>query len=233
MIRRLVVIVFVFGALVIGAVPALAGWVLATSKTVTVNITVTPSPIVYVPQDAERQHTIVEAIAHPAPHPEVFALLSPKYLTPGPMIAQVTQGNIPVTMNVQADPTAKYLHIVVNTSSLNAGYGTNTYTCAYQVYAYFPYQWKVLDFVYGSSAGGGGVFPTYDSPTTSDLAWLAEGVTTSFTPFANGGAGSAEQTFAGSAGQTRTICIDLQLTVPSTIAAGIYNATLEYQLWYY
>ncbi|TAM89620.1 hypothetical protein EPN42_07290 [bacterium] len=233
MIRRLIVVAFITAALAIGAAPALAGWVLVTSKTVTVNITVTPSPIVYVPGTPDHRRTVAAAVAHPAPHPEIFALLRPDLLTPRHVVAQVTQGNIPVTVNVQADPTAKYLHINVNTPSFNAGYGTNTYTCAYQVFAYFPYQWKVDDFVYGSTTSGGGTFPGYNAPTVSDLAWLAEGLTTSFVPFANGGVANAQLAFSGNAGQTETICVDLQLTVPNTVGAGVYNATLEYQLLYY
>ena len=233
MIRRLLVVALVIAALGIGAVPALAGWTIATYKTVTVNVMVTPSPIVYAPGAAAGHRTVADAVAHPNPHPEIFAMLNPGHLAPRRVVAQVTQGNIPVTINVQADPTAKYLHINVNNSSLNAGYGTNTYTCAYQVFAYFPYQWKVEDFVYGSNTSGGGPFPTYNAPTTSDLAWLAEGITTFFTPFANGGSANAQVTFSGVAGQSQTVCIDLQLTVPNTVASGIYNATLEYQLWYY
>jgi len=223
------VLLFAVAAAAVAGSPAWAGsWHQLTSKNISVTVTVTPSPIAYAP------HTVAEAVAHPAPHPEVLAQLDPAKLSAYHMVAQAgpTQGNVPVTINVQADPTAQYLHITANNTILNAGYGTNTYTCAYTVFANAPYAWRVQDWVYGTSVSGTGSFPTFNYPTQSDLAWLAETVTTTYTAFANSGS-PGEQVFTGTANVSKSICIDLQLKVPSNIPAGTYAATITYNLQYY
>ncbi|MDE2572478.1 MAG: hypothetical protein KGM44_08160 [bacterium] len=226
-----IAVILVFAAVAAGVAlsPALAGsWYQLTTKTVSITVTVTPSPVVYVPR------TVAQAVKHPAPHPEVFALLDPAKLRAYHMLAQVgpTQSNVPVTMNVQADPTAKYLHVVNNATVLKAGYGSTSYACAYAVYAKAPYTWRVNDWVYGTAPTGSKPFPTFNYSTTSALAWLAETVTSSYQPFKNSGS-PGEEAFTGSANVSKQICIDLQLTVPNNIPAGTYSTTIEYQLQYY
>jgi len=224
--RLSLILSLIVAAGVVAWTPAMAGsWRDLTQKTVSVTVTVTPSPIVYVPR------TVAQAVRHPAPHPEVFARLNPALLSAYHMVA-VTQGTVPVTMNVQADPTSMYLHIISNNTILNAGYGANTYACAYSVYAFSPYLWRVMDWVYGSSTSGSLPFPTFNYSLKSDLAWLAETVTTTYAPFVNSGS-PGEQVFTGAANTNRTICIDLQLTVPSNIPAGTYSATITYDLQFY
>ena len=217
------------------------------AKQMSLNFTVTPSPtpIGFVPSatstivaDAEKaaarasRSSVVTAYLTPSDPLDRMLAYVPIHL--GDMVAQVNpQGNVKVQFTVKADPKYKNFHLIPHTTSFNAGYGSNTYTCAYEVYASYTSAWSVTDWVYGSNTSGGSSglngYPTYNYPTTSQLSWLAEGVTTTFKPFANAG-GPGEQVFSGAAGTTKQICIDLTLNVPNTIAAGTYQTTIQYNL---
>jgi hypothetical protein len=219
--------------LLAGAVAALAVFVLFglradattvqyTTKMMTFTVTVTPSPVAFVsPQRAVRV-----AAAHRQLARAVSRAGAP--LT----IAQVTsaQGSAKVNVATKADPTGAYLKLVPNNVAVNANYGTNTYTCAFKINATFSYAWQVTDWVYGSVRGAGGVFPAYDYPTVSDLSWWAEGISTKFTAYANQGA-PGENDFNAAANVSKSVCIDLQLTVPSTLAAGTYSTAIQYNLY--
>ncbi|HEY5340184.1 MAG TPA: hypothetical protein VIK27_04085, partial [Candidatus Aquilonibacter sp.] len=141
-----------------------------------------------------------------------------------------------VQFTVKIDPTAMYLHVTPMVGNpISLGYGANTVTCAFQVYAYFPsYPYYVTDFVQGSaSSGGGGAnngFPTYNYPTASLLQWLAETKTTVFAAYTNSGL-PGQTAFTGKAGQKQTICIDLSVNVPATVPARTYETALQYNLY--
>jgi hypothetical protein len=125
------------------------------------------------------------------------------------------------------------LRVIPQNTTLYAGYGSNTWTCVYQVYAsYTGYAWTVTDWVQGSNQSGGGAnngFPTYNYPTTSLLQWEAETVTTSFAAFSNSGS-PGQAAFGGAASTSKTVCFDLSLNVPGTIPAGTYQTTIQYNL---
>ena len=209
-----------------------------TQKTIVVNFTVTPSPVAFTPAHPPTAAVAVAAAEHA---PERPAGASPRILPlvptligagagvgiglPSPEIVAATQGNVPVTINVQADPTATYLHIVPKTPNMNAAYGLNNYSCAFQVYAYYTTTWRVTDWV---QSGNGG-FPTYGYPTTSQLSWYAETISTAYTAFANSGS-PGQLTWNGVAKVAQTVCMDLKLNVPNSIAAGTYAAPLLYTL---
>lgn len=203
-------------------------------KYISVNFTVTPSPVAYTPARSARP----AVAAAPAPkatpagasprivafEPALFgAGLGVGTLVPQQTVA-ATQGNVPVSINVQADPTAQYLHIVPMTPNLNAAYGLNTYTCAFKIYAYYTNTWRVTDWVASSNG-----FPTWWYPTASNLSWLAEGITTSYTAYSNSGS-PGQLAFNGVAKVAQTVCIDLQLNVPASTPAGSYSAPLQYTL---
>ena len=219
--------------LLAGAVAALAVFVLFglradattvqyTTKIMQLTVTVTPSPVAFVsPRRAVRVATAHRQLAR-----AVTSAGAP--LT----IAQVTsaQGSAKVNVATKADPTGAYLKLVPNHVAVNANYGTNTYPCAFKINATYSMTWKVTDWVYGSASGAGGVFPAFDYPTTSDLAWWAEGISTKYTPYSNGGS-PGELSFNAAANVAKSVCIDLQLTVPSTLAAGTYSTSVQYNLY--
>lgn len=221
--------------LLAGAVAALAVFVLFglradattvqyTTKILTLTVTVTPSPtpVGFVsPQRAVRVATAHRQLAR-----AVQRAGAP--LT----VAQVTsaQGSAKVNITTKADPTGAYLKLAPNNLNLSASYGTNTYTCAFKISATFVYAWKVTDWVYGSVSGAGGAFPTYDYPVVSNLAWSVQGVSTKFTPYANQGS-PGELAFNAAANVSKNLCVDLQLTVPSTLAAGTYSTNIQYNLY--
>jgi hypothetical protein len=233
--RKLSVALF-FLALVV-AVSSRA-WALQSTlsyKQITVNITITPSPsptpVSYVPAP-----TLPTAVAdYLEPADPLMRALAFVPLRTDDMIAQAAppEGDVKVNFTVKADPNAKYFHIVPVDTNLTAGYGPNTFTCVYQVFATYTVAWEVTDWVYGSSSTGGiaglNGFPTYNYSTASLLQWKAEGITSSFKAFANDGS-PGEATFSGLAKASTTACIDLSLNVPASIPAGTYQATLQYQI---
>jgi hypothetical protein len=216
-----------------GAVAALAAFVLFglradattvqyTTKVLKFTVTITPSPVAFVsPRRAVRTAVARRQLARAVPRAGAPVT-----------IAQVTsaQGSAKVNVTTKADPTGAYLKVAPNNVFETASYGTNTYTCAFKINAYFTYPWNVSDWVYGSVSGAGGVFPAFDYPTVSDLAWSVQGVSTKFTPYANAGS-PGEPAFNAAAGVSKSLCVDLRLTVPSTVAAGTYSTNIQYNLY--
>ncbi|MDQ6929229.1 MAG: hypothetical protein M3126_01005 [Candidatus Eremiobacteraeota bacterium] len=207
-----------------------AAWYYNGSKQVTLTVTVTPSPITFVPM-VRPTPVIARAEAHPHVAPVMIAY--------EPMRASDTiaaaSGTVPVALTVKPDPTYAIFHIVPHTSSLVAGYGPNTYTCAYEVFASQPRVWQVTDWVYGSTSSGGSgltTWPTNNYPTASALQWYAEGISSAFKPFSNAGQ-PGETPFNGPANTSKQVCFDLSLTVDPTVAAGTYQTTIQYNLRFY
>ncbi len=211
-------------------------------KQISVNFTVTPSPIAYAPTNA----TGVAVAANGATFASfenvadylgkadpLASIVAYEPMNIGDMVAQSNQAGVKVQFTVKVDPTYQYFHLIPVNTNLNAGYGANTYTCSFQVFAKYATAWTITDYAYGSSSSGNtqglGGFPLYNYATTSDLAWLAETITTSYKAYANAGS-PGETVFAGAAGSSKTICIDLNLSVPASIPAGTYTATISYRM---
>ena len=234
--------------LVLSAVAALAALVVSqprqraeavtgslyTSKYIPLTIVVTPSPtpVGYAPPSVNSGASFGSLIARA----DLRNDLAFDPLSMQDVLAQAAppQGNVKVNFTVKADPTAKYLHVVPVSTTMNAGYGPNTFTCVYQVYAQYPsYPWYVTDWVQGSNQSGGGAnngFPTYNYPAASPLQWEAETITTSFAAFSNSGT-PGQTAFSGAAGAAKTVCFDLSINVPSSIPAGTYQTTIQYNLF--
>jgi hypothetical protein len=242
--KKLLFLLFAAALFVTGAQIAQAITVTLTTNQVTVTFVITPSPspVGYVPGSSAALQTIAR---QPAPSPayvvptfDSMLAYTPSQMSDalGPMVvAQATpQSSVKVNFTVKLNPNYQYFHIIPgSTMTMNAGYGTNTYTCVFQVFAHYATAWTVGDYTYGSNTSGGtsgfNGFPTYNYPTTSDLAWLAETITTSYKAYANGGP-LGDAAWHGTAGSTNTVCVDLRLSVPATIPAGTYSATLNYYL---
>jgi hypothetical protein len=213
------------------------------TKQITVNVTITPSPIVYVPE-SQPARTVAAASHYAEAHGAAFARAFAAAQTDerlaydpfnlGDMVAQATpQGSVKVNFTVKVDPTFGFFHLTPVNTNLQAGYGPNTFTCVYQVFGSYPRAWNIDDYAYGSNTSGGAAglngFPLYNYSRASDLEWLGETVTTSYKAFANSGA-PGELAVSGAAGQSKTICIDLSLNVPDTIPAQSYQATISYRM---
>ncbi len=219
--------------LLAGAVAALAVFVLFglradattvqyTTKIMSFTVTVTPSPVAFIsPQRAVHVATAHRALARAVPHAGAPLV-----------VAQVTsaQKSAKVNVTTKADPTGAYLKLAPNHVAVSASYGTNTYLCAFKINAYFTYAWQVTDWVYGSTRGASGTFPTFDYPAASDLAWSVQGVSTKYTAYANQGA-PGENAFNAAANVSKSLCVDLQLTVPNTVVAGTYSTNVQYNLY--
>ncbi|GAC1535975.1 MAG: hypothetical protein NVS2B17_06910 [Candidatus Velthaea sp.] len=223
----------------ISGMPANALQSLKTYKELVLTIVVTPSPapVVFLHRNRNRSlERSASLTADPYRGPARLAsadstIWDTPQLGPVRAVALATpQGNIPVKFNAQPDPNAAYLKILYNTSTLTAGYGSNTYTCPFQIYAYYTTTWKVTDWGYGTSTSGTGTFPVLNYPTPSYLAWdLPDIGKTTFSNYANSGS-PGELTFSGSAGVSQQHCLNLSLNVPSSQPAGSYTATIQYNL---
>jgi hypothetical protein len=160
-------------------------------------------------------------------------------LEPQTLLAQATpQGPIPVTFKAIANPNAKFLHSAPNSNptatnqnnTLLAGYGTTVFPCVYQVFTDETTSYKLTDWAFNTSTGAGaGTYPLFNSPTISEAAWEAEGVTTSFSNFANDGS-PGESDWNGTANVSQQHCFDWKVTVPTSLAPGTYTATVQYNL---
>jgi len=199
-------------------------------KEMVIDITVTPSPVAYVPGARPMFRAVAQdgrvQVADAATYDVPMAIIPPPEV-----IAQATpQGAVPVKFNAIPDPTAQYLHLTPNVTATSVPYGTSTWTCAFQIYAYYTTAWKVTDWGYGTANGQSGTFPILNYPTTSDLAWNITTPTSAYMAYSNDGS-PGQTTFSGTAGVSQMQCVNLQFTVPSTIAAGEYQATIQYNLY--
>ncbi len=57
-----------------------------------------------------------------------------------------------------------------------------------------------------------------------------QGVSTKFTPYANQGS-PGELAFNAAANVSKSLCVDLQLTVPSTRGGRHYSTNIQYNLY--
>ena len=234
--RKLSILLALLATAIALTAPAFALQSQKTYGQISLTFLITPSPVVYVPMTAP----VAEIVAlgkRMQKLQEFDHMLAWEPVRTNDMIAQANpQGSVEVNFTVKANPNYAYFHIIPGASTtFNAGYGPNVWTCAYSVFAHYTTAWSVTDWVYGSNGSGGTAglngFPVYNYPTTSLLDWLAETVTSTYTAFANHGS-PGQTAFTGTAGSTKTVCFDLSLNVPSTIGAGSYQTTLQYNLYY-
>ena len=221
------------------------------SKTAMITIVITPSPVAFA-APKQTGPMSVAAVGFDWSFARFVRFLGGSttgFAAHGERVVAVTQTPVPVSITVKPDPTSQFLHInnpaPGSPSTFTAGYGANTLSCAYQVYAYFPTKlgtsvlknFTVYDYVYGSAYGGSGTFPTYDGPTLSLLSWGLDGASapgpytppSTYTPFYNSGT-TGQLTYTGVPGAAATLCVDLSLTVPNTVAAGTYTVPITYSI---
>jgi hypothetical protein len=209
--------------------------------TITILVTPSPAPMGFLPNRTR----------HPAPLPATdvaFAgLLDDPYSGPrqiasasqsawdvapggGAMIAQVQPTPVPVQFVAKADPNAQYLQVTLNTSQLNAPYGTSVYTCAFQIYTFYGLaSYALNDYGYGTTNSGTGTFPIENYPTTSYLSWSVPDFSSTYTAYWNSGS-PGEKVWTGTENQAQTHCVNLSLVVPNVLAPGTYTATIQYNL---
>lgn len=215
---------------------------------VTVVITPSPAPVGYnaAPSQPAPAPAYAVAVVHvpPGAAADLPGLELARYIVEpvdplvmnalGTQVAQVQSvpgGNVPVNVNVKPDPTAAYIHITPVTPILNAVYGMNTFTCAYRVFGFFSKTWKINDWIYGTTPTGGNAgFPGYGYPAASAASWSAQGISSSYTSFANTGT-PGQLTFTGTANVSKDVCMDLQVNVTPDIPAGSYPLTITYALY--
>lgn len=199
------------------------------SKVLTLTFLVTPSPIAYAPRRAAPRANVAALLADP--YHTTLRVASANTFFDVPVIIAQSQGNIPVKFASQPDPSAAYLHFVPHTTTMNANYGSNSYTCPFEIYGYYSTTWHIVDFGYGTtSTASTGTFPIQNYPTASYLSWDIPSIgNNTFAAYANSGS-PGQTTFTGVAGVSQQHCIDLQLVVPTSLPAGYYTAAIQYVL---
>ncbi|MBV8928583.1 MAG: hypothetical protein JO152_05615, partial [Mycobacteriaceae bacterium] len=126
--------------------------------------------------------------------------------------------------------SGRYLIVTQNTPTLTASVGTTaTFTCALTIRTvdYTDPYMHLLDWGYGTHSTGSGTFPIENYPTASYLSWAVPDLSATYHTYANSGA-PGQNVWLGSKGQDQTHCVDLKLTVPTSISSGTYNAAIEY-----
>ena len=202
-----------------------------TYKVMQVTFQVTPTPVAFAPHAAQAQ--LAAAPVPFQPQPVLVASTDTLAWDVPPMfqLAQVSAqpSPVPVQFVTQADPNAQYLKIVYETAQpLPAGYGANSYSCPLEIFTYYTTAYTLADYGYGTSSGASGTYPIENYPTTSYLTF-APSPNPTFTPFSNDGTPGGT-VWSGTAGQSITNCLNLNLTVPSTLAPGTYTASVQFNL---
>jgi len=212
-------------------------------KEMTITITVTPSPAPtggYVPAPPAAPAAAValaaQLLADPYAGPARVAFAGPAWdVSPGGglQVAQVsTQPTpVPVQFVAKADPNAAYLHIVPHTPSVNAGYGKTVFPCAFEIFTFYTNTYSLTDWGYGTlKTGATPYFPIENYPTISYLSWTVPDFSATVTPYNNSGP-PGETTWTGAKNQSQQHCINLTLNVPNSQPAGLYTATVQYNLY--
>jgi len=122
--------------------------------------------------------------------------------------------------------------VIINTPTLDATPGkTVSFPCAFTIQSgdSLDKYYSVADWGAGTSTGGSGAFPIYNSPQTSDLSWSLDS-STAYTAFANKGA-NGQTTYVVDPPVPATHCMNLQLVVPANQPLGTYSASIEFVLY--
>jgi hypothetical protein len=214
----------------------------------TIEISPTPAPVgfakpAHAPSQRERSSQLAALVADPAAGPAMVALGPTAWdVAPGPaMVAQSSvQGSpVPVQFVVKPDPNANFLKIIPHAGPIvTVPYGVTTLPCAFEIFTFFTTAYNLDDWGFQTTISGSGVgFPVNNFPMTSNLAWSAQSVSTTFSPYKNSGS-PGEKTWIGTAGQTQQHCIDLKITVPASTPwmdpsgrPHDYAANIQYALY--
>ncbi len=213
----------------------------------TVVITPSPAPVGFLPHRAAppapnpvTRPQIARLVADPYAGPVRIASsgaawdVAPGALAPATMIAQIppVQGSpVPVQFNAKADPNGAYLRIVPHTSELDVPYGTTAFPCAFEIFTYYTTAHKLIDWGYGTRTQNPPppTYPIENWPTTSYLSWAVPDFATTVHAYNNAGS-PGETVWTGIAGQSQQHCFSLTVVVPNSQPAGVYTATIQYNL---
>jgi hypothetical protein len=153
----------------------------------------------------------------------------------GAQIAQSTAQPTPVPVQFVAkpDPNAAFLRIIPHTPTINAGYGTTTYPCVFEIFTSYTNTYSLTDWGYNTTKTGGsnsGTFPIENYSMTSYLSWAVPDFSSVFKAYNNSGP-PGETTWSGAKNQSQQHCFNLTLNVPNTQPAGTYTAVVQYNLY--
>ncbi len=212
-------------------------------KEMTITITVTPSPAPpmgfvapHAPLPAVAVARVARLLADPYTGPARIAYAGPAWdVAPGGgvLVAQVSTQPppVPVQFVAKADPSAAFLHIVPHTPAVTVGYGTTVLPCAFEIFTFYTNTYSLTDWGYGTlKTGAPAYFPIENYPTVSYLSWTVPDFSPKVTPYNNSGP-PGETTWTGVKNQSQQHCIDLTIKVPNSQPAGLFTATVQYNLY--
>lgn len=200
---------------------------------VSITINVTPNPLGYAAPPSAAGTSVngivarmmVNAKESPSHyHAESLAFAS------GRWIAQ-SQGGIKVEATVTPNPNGTLLVSNLPGVQFSQEAGTTmTYTCAYTVTVTTTQTaWTLEHGLYSDFSGFSGSFTGHDAANKTHLSTGTP--QPSYTPFIVYSDGQS-WVIAASSGLTKSYCVDLQVTLPISLAGGAYGTNAVYTLFY-
>ena len=212
----------------------------------TIRVTPSPAPIVFFRRTQPARPANVHAqlarlVESPYAGPARVASSNSLWdVAPGApvMIAQSSAQPTPVPVQfvAKADPNAAFLRIIPHppaSGEYDVPYGTTVFTCAFEVFTYYTNYYKLIDWGYGTNKTTGanaGVFPIENYPVTSYLSWAVPDFSATYVPYNNAGP-PGETVWLGAVGQAQQHCVNLTILVPNSQSAGLFTATIQYNLY--
>ncbi|HTW83711.1 MAG TPA: hypothetical protein VMD91_06580 [Candidatus Sulfotelmatobacter sp.] len=123
----------------------------------------------------------------------------------------------------------EYLSVAVQTPTLIAQQGTNTFACALQITTADPSALAYADLA-GFAANTTDTFPAYRAPAKSAVSWSVPDLSGAKTTLYNGGERGQTVWTSPVAHEVQTHCVDLIVDVPPAVRAGSYPLELTYQV---
>jgi len=200
-----------------------------------VNITINVTPVPLAMRDdgasgTSAKNIIARLVLNPHEVPRNFHSESLS-LGSDNVVAQVNQGAVRVEASISPNPLGTLLTSDTPGVIFNQTAGTTvTYLCPYTVTVHTTVTaWTLEHGLFTDFFGIGGSFTGHDVANNTHLQ--SGTPKPSYTPFIVFSDGQS-WVIADASGLTKTYCVDLQITLPATLAGGAYSSNAVYTLFY-
>jgi hypothetical protein len=202
--------------------------------TVTITVDVTPTPIAMRPPQAQPgasgQAIAAHLVLNRQENPNRVFRAENLTFADGDLVAATTnQGAVEVRASIAPNPSGTLLYSDQSGVIIDQMAGTTqTYSCEYHVTVDTTItNWSLDHGLYTDFEGSAGTFTGHDMLNNSYLSTPLP----TYTPFIVYNDGQNWALLQANT-KTKTYCIDLKLTIPSTTAQGSYSSNAVYTLYY-